>query len=153
MTMNPAGTFKGSVNPETTAFREFPAWVDENLDKTNAKVAMFCTGGIRCEKATLLKSQGFEEVYHLEGGIPKYLEEINQDESLWEGECFVFDERVSVRHGLEPGEYELCHGCRSPITKEEMESEFYVPGVSRSHYHTLTEDQKARFTERHKGSN
>ena len=148
------GTFKGSINPETTAFREFPQWVDESddLQTKNKKVAMFCTGGIRCEKATsLLKEKGFEEVYHLEGGILKYLEEINQDESLWEGECFVFDERVSVRHGLEPGDYELCHGCRSPITQEELKSEFYAPGVSCSHcYHTLTDDQKKRFAERHK---
>jgi UPF0176 protein len=147
------GTFKGSLNPKTTSFREFPGWVDDHLDKTkNTKVAMFCTGGIRCEKATsLLKTQGFEDVYHLEGGILKYLEEVNQDESLWEGECFVFDERVTVRHGLEPGEYELCHGCRSPITRDEMELDTYVPGVSCSHcYHTLSDDQKMRFAERHK---
>ena len=148
------GTFEGAVNPETETFREFPQWIEdhrEELEKKH-KVAMFCTGGIRCEKATsYLKAQGFNEIYHLEGGILKYLEEMKEEESLWRGECFVFDERVSVGHQLVPGEYELCHGCRSPITEAEMQSEYYEPGVCCPHcYDKLTEARKAGFRERHK---
>lgn len=111
------GTFEGAVNPRTQTFREFPSWVDDALSKDNRpKVAMFCTGGIRCEKSTaLLKEKGFEEVYHLKGGILKYLEQVPAEQSKWQGECFVFDERVSVGHGLEPGPYQLCSICREPF--------------------------------------
>ncbi|MEQ8823749.1 MAG: rhodanese-related sulfurtransferase [Filomicrobium sp.] len=111
------GTFKGAINPHTETFREFPGWVSKELRQDNRpKVAMFCTGGIRCEKSTaLLKEMGFDNVYHLQGGILKYLEEVPAEESLWQGECFVFDERVSVGHGLEPGPYQLCALCRQPF--------------------------------------
>lgn len=148
------GSFEGALNPNTEAFRDFPQWIEENqsLLQEKPKVAMFCTGGIRCEKATsYMKSLGYEEVFHLEGGILKYLEEIEESESLWHGECFVFDERVSVSHGLKPGNYELCHGCRSPITAEEKESELYEPGVCCPYCSdVLTEKRKASFRERHK---
>ena len=148
------GTFEGAVNPKTTAFREFPQWIEDHnhLLHDKPKVAMFCTGGIRCEKATsYMKSLGYDQVYHLEGGILKYLEEVKQHESLWQGECFVFDERVSVGHGLKPGTYELCHGCRSPITEEEKESPYYEPGVCCPYCHdVITEKRKASFRERQK---
>ncbi|TNC80138.1 MAG: hypothetical protein C9356_15320 [Oleiphilus sp.] len=126
------GSFKGAVNPETATFREFPDYVAKNLDPAkHKKVAMFCTGGIRCEKSTAyLKEQGFDEVYHLEGGILKYLEEVEPDETLWEGDCFVFDNRVSVDHSLEKGHYDQCHACRMPITEEDKRSEHYQQGVS-----------------------
>ena len=103
------GSFKNAINPDITAFGELPQWIEENIDiDAQPRVAMFCTGGIRCEKSTaLLKEAGVSEVYHLEGGVLKYLEQIPEDQSLWDGECFVFDERVSVGHGLEVGEYEL----------------------------------------------
>ena len=116
------------------------------------KVAMFCTGGIRCEKASaFMKREGFEEVYHLEGGILKYLEEVDQPDSLWQGECFVFDNRVSVKQGLEPGEYALCHGCRWPITDADRQSEKYEEGVSCPACHdTLTDEQRQRFRDRQK---
>lgn len=111
------GTFSRALDPKTKSFREFPAWAQANLDAAGKpKVAMFCTGGIRCEKATaFLKEQGFDEVYHLKGGILKYLEEVPAEESLWRGECFVFDERVSLGHELSPGSYQLCSVCREPI--------------------------------------
>ena len=120
--------------------------------KKHKKIAMFCTGGIRCEKSTAyLKEQGFEEVYHLEGGILKYLEEVPEAESLWQGECFVFDERVSVNHALERGQYTMCHGCRRPITETDQQSPHFVAGVSCPHcYDTLTDRQKQRFSEREK---
>jgi len=126
------GTFKGAINPKTETFREFPQYVKENLDPAkHKKVAMFCTGGIRCEKSTAyLKEQGFEEVYHLEGGILKYLEEVDESDTMWEGDCFVFDNRVAVNHQLEKGDYDQCHACRMPITEEDMSSEDYVKGVS-----------------------
>jgi len=126
------GSFKGAIDPETTNFREFPEYVEQNLDpKKHKKVAMFCTGGIRCEKSTaLLKQQGFDEVYHLHGGILKYLEEVPKEESLWEGECFVFDNRVAVDHDLEKGSYDQCHGCRHPITEDDKQSEKYQQGVA-----------------------
>ena len=113
---------------------------------------MFCTGGIRCEKSTAyLKEQGFEEVYHLDGGILKYLEEVPEEESLWQGECFVFDERVSVNHALERGQYDMCHGCRQPITEEDKTSPLFKQGVSCPHCHDkLTTRQRQRFTEREK---
>lgn len=145
------GTFKNALNPSTDSFREFPQYVKENLDPAkNKKVAMFCTGGIRCEKSTAyLKEQGFEEVYHLEGGILKYLEDVPEQDSLWQGECFVFDERVTVNHALERGNYDLCNGCRLPITELDKLSEHYQLGVSCPHcFETTTPEQKARFEER-----
>ncbi|MBM3468541.1 MAG: rhodanese-related sulfurtransferase [Alphaproteobacteria bacterium] len=126
------GTFRGALNPKTDTFRQFPEFVKQNLDPSRAKkVAMFCTGGIRCEKASsYMLEQGFEEVYHLNGGILKYLENIKEENSLWEGECFVFDNRVTVKHGLEEGDFELCHGCRNPISQEDKKSPYYVEGVT-----------------------
>lgn len=147
------GTFVGAVDPQTETFREFPAYVAENLDPAkHKKIAMFCTGGIRCEKSTAyLKGQGFNEVYHLEGGILKYLEEVPEEESLWRGECFVFDNRVAVNHSLQRGIYDQCHGCRHPITEEDKLSERYIPGVSCPRcYESLTPEQKQRFSERQK---
>lgn len=151
------GSFKGAINPDTESFRQFPDYVkndllsDDSLDKKK-KIAMFCTGGIRCEKSTAyLREQGFEEVYHLKGGILKYLEEVPEDQSLWQGECFVFDERVTVDHQLQPGSYDQCHACRRPITDEDKQTEFYVPGASCPRCHDqITEEQKTRFLEREK---
>lgn len=147
------GTFKGAVDPKTESFRQFPEYVRQNYNPAkHKKVAMFCTGGIRCEKASaFMKREGFEEVYHLEGGILKYLEEIDQSDSLWQGECFVFDNRVSVKQGLEPGEYALCHGCRWPITDADRQSDKYEEGVSCPACHdTLTDEQRQRFRDRQK---
>ncbi|MDB2330169.1 rhodanese-related sulfurtransferase [Alteromonas sp.] len=147
------GTFKHAIDPKTKTFREFPEYVANALDTTkNKKVAMFCTGGIRCEKSTAyLKEQGFEEVYHLEGGILQYLEDVPKDESLWEGDCFVFDNRVAVNHDLEKSKYDQCYACRLPITVEDKKSDVYEPGVSCPHcYGTHTDDQIARFREREK---
>ena len=147
------GTFKGAIDPKTTTFREFPHYVEQNLDKTkHKKVAMFCTGGIRCEKASsYMKQQGFEEVYHLQGGILKYLETVPKEESLWEGECFVFDQRVGVKHGLEVGEYDQCYACRMPLSPEELKSDKYTPGISCPYcYDKTTEQKKAALTERQK---
>jgi UPF0176 protein len=134
-------------------FREFPQYVKDNLDKNkHKKVAMFCTGGIRCEKSTAyLKTQGFEEVYHLEGGVLKYLEEVPEEESMWEGECFVFDNRVSVNHQLEKGQYDQCHACRMPITEADKDHAHFTHGVSCHHCHDLTDEvQKQRYIERQK---
>ncbi|RMA77663.1 rhodanese-related sulfurtransferase [Umboniibacter marinipuniceus] len=145
------GTFKGALNPNTETFREFPDYVAKHLDPAkNKRVAMFCTGGIRCEKSTAyLKEQGFEEVYHLEGGILKYLEEVPETETTWEGECFVFDNRVAVDHSLEKGSYDLCHGCRMPITEADKLNEKYEQGVSCHHcYDELSDDQRDRFRQR-----
>ncbi|MCJ8150457.1 oxygen-dependent tRNA uridine(34) hydroxylase TrhO [Shinella sedimenti] len=147
------GMFKGAVDPNTKTFREFPDWVRENTGLHNKpKIAMYCTGGIRCEKATaFMKEQGFDEVYHLKGGILKYLEEIPQEESLWEGACFVFDERVSVMHGLEEGEHRLCRACRHPLTPDDIASPLYEAGVSCPHCHdTRSEDDRLRFRQRQK---
>lgn len=147
------GTFKNAVNPNTTSFREFPQWAAENLDKTkHKKVAMFCTGGIRCEKSTAyLKEQGFDEVYHLDGGILKYLEEMPEQNSLWQGECFVFDQRVAVKHGLEQGSYDQCYACRMPLSEADMQSDKYIKGMSCPHCHDqLSDEQKASFAERQK---
>ncbi|OYZ05380.1 MAG: hypothetical protein B7Y32_03610, partial [Methylophilales bacterium 16-45-7] len=118
------GTFHGAVDPKTTTFRQFPEYVAQNLDKNkHKKVAMFCTGCIRCEKASsFMKQQGFEEVYHLQGGILKYLETVPKELSMWEGECFVFDQRVAVKHGLEVGDYDQCYACRMPLSPEELKS-------------------------------
>lgn len=147
------GTFQGAVNPATTTFRELPAFVAQNLDPARHKrVAMFCTGGIRCEKSTAyLKKQGFDEVYHLKGGILKYLEEVPQEQSLWQGECFVFDNRVAVNHRLEKGSYDQCHGCRYPITEADKQSDRYMEGIACPRcYDTQTPEQRARFAERQK---
>ena len=147
------GAFKGAINPHTTTFREFPDYAQRNIaaQKTK-KIAMYCTGGIRCEKSTAyVKSLGFDEVYHLQGGILKYLEEVPEDESLWQGECFVFDDRVAVDHNLEPGSYSQCHACRMPLNAEEMQHEHYVPGESCPHcYDKTTPEQRARYRERQK---
>jgi UPF0176 protein len=147
------GSFRSAINPETATFREFPEYVSQNLDPAHhKKVAMFCTGGIRCEKSTaLLKQLGFDEVYHLKGGILKYLEEVPESSTLWEGECFVFDERVTVNHALEKGSYEQCNACRMPITRDDMESASYSPGVSCPHcIDSLSAGQRSRFAEREK---
>ena len=142
------GTFKNAINPETDTFREFPAWVDKAdvLDDPEAlkdkKIAMFCTGGIRCEKATaFMKEKGFDNVFHLKGGILKYLEEVPEDQSLWEGNCFVFDERVSVGHGLRIGDETLCRACRLPLTPEDRASPLYEEGVSCPHCHDERSDE------------
>lgn len=145
------GTFKGAENPQTGSFREFPDYVRTHLDpEKHKKVAMFCTGGIRCEKATAyLLQQGFSEVYHLKGGILKYLEEIPAEESLWKGECFVFDDRVAVQHGLEEGQYELCRSCGHPISQEDKASSSYQEGISCPYcFQNLTEEKRSRQQER-----
>ena len=145
------GSFKGAINPNTETFREFPAYTKNNLEQYRGKkVAMFCTGGIRCEKSTAyLKSQGFDTVYHLQGGILKYLEEMNEDQSLWEGECFVFDDRVAVKHNLEQGQYDQCHACRYPITQEDKQHPHYEKGVSCPRCHgSRSETQISRYRER-----
>jgi UPF0176 protein len=149
------GTFKGSIDPKTSTFRDFPAWFRAEREKllgqgAPPKVAMFCTGGIRCEKSTaFLKSEGVDEVYHLQGGILKYLETIPPEESLWQGECFVFDQRVTVGHGLVRGNFELCHACRRPISEEDHSSPLFEAGVGcPSCHHERNEDQRARYRER-----
>ncbi|MFC4699181.1 rhodanese-related sulfurtransferase [Glaciecola siphonariae] len=150
------GTFKHAINPHTESFREFPDYVAKTLDpKEHKKVAMFCTGGIRCEKSTAyLKEQGFDEVYHLEGGILQYLEDVPEQDSLWEGDCFVFDNRVAVNHKLEKSDYDQCYGCRLPITDEDKESDKYEAGVTCPKcYGTHTDEQLARFREREKQVN
>ena len=150
------GSFKNAINPNTQKFREFPSWVEKNNfsdeDKKSKRVAMFCTGGIRCEKASsFMKDYGFDEVFHLKGGILKYLEDIPQENSLWEGECFVFDDRVSVNHNLEPGSYDMCHGCRMPITDQDKDSSKYIKGVACPNcFDKTTEEQKARYMSRQK---
>lgn len=147
------GTFKNAVNPNTESFREFPQYVKEHLDPNkHKKVAMFCTGGIRCEKSTAyLKEQGFKEVYHLKGGILKYLEEAPKDKTLWQGECFVFDERVTVNLNLERGGYDQCNACRLPITETDKASDTYEKGVSCPHcFDKKSPEQKRRFAEREK---
>ncbi|KIC09467.1 hypothetical protein RA19_15765 [Leisingera sp. ANG-M1] len=147
------GTFEGAIDPKTESFRDFPAWWEENKDRFhNKRVAMFCTGGIRCEKSTnYLLGQGVEDVYHLKGGILRYLEEMPAESSTWEGECFVFDNRVSVGHGLAEGPHELCHGCRRPILPVDQERPEFEQGVSCHLCIDQTSDEdKARFRERQK---
>ena len=147
------GTFKNALDPHTTTFRQFPEYVAQNCDpRKHKRVAMFCTGGIRCEKASsYMLTQGFENVYHLKGGILKYLEEVPQEESLWEGECFVFDARVAVSHGLDAGHYDQCHGCRRPLSDEAKASPLYEEGVScPSCYATADERKKQRARARHR---
>ena len=144
------GSFAGAVDPGTDSFREFPAWAERlatatgNTDRPK-KLAMFCTGGIRCEKASaLMQDFGFEEVYHLKGGILRYLEEISRADSRWQGECFVFDNRVAVDHDLKPGRHAMCHACRMPLTPEDLTHADYTPGVSCHHCHGTTDDGKRR---------
>lgn len=146
------GSFDGAINPHTDSFREFPAFAEKLDRQKHKKIAMFCTGGIRCEKSTAyLREQGFDEVYHLKGGILKYLEKVPEDESLWRGECFVFDDRVTVNHQLQPGSYDQCHGCRRPITEADKQSEHYIAGAQCPKCcNEITEDQKHRFLEREK---
>lgn len=151
------GTFARAIDPETASFRDFPRWFrnhrEELLGEGRApKIAMFCTGGIRCEKATaFLKAEGVEDVYHLQGGILKYLESVPEADSLWEGECFVFDQRVAVGHGLAPGSHSLCHACRMPVSEEGRASPLYEEGVSCPACHdTLTDEKRASARERHR---
>lgn len=151
------GTFAGAIDPRTRTFRDFPAWFRaerERLlgDGPPPKIAMFCTGGIRCEKSTaFLKAEGLDEVYHLKGGILKYLETVPPEESLWEGECFVFDQRVTVGHGLALGSHALCHACRRPVSEADCASPLYEPGVSCPACHDeRTEDQRAGYRERNR---
>ncbi|MDO5621256.1 MAG: rhodanese-related sulfurtransferase [Paracoccus sp. (in: a-proteobacteria)] len=126
------GTFQGAVDPHTRSFRDFPAWWAENAHRFhNKRIAMFCTGGIRCEKSTnYLLSQGVDQVFHLKGGILKYLEDVPEDQSLWQGDCFVFDKRISLRHGLKQGDYDLCHACRRPLSAKDRQRPEYETGVS-----------------------
>lgn len=147
------GTFKGAIDPKTTTFREFPEYVAKHFDKTkHKKVAMFCTGGIRCEKASsYMMNQGFEEVFHLQGGILKYLETVPEAESLWQGECFVFDQRVAVKHNLEIGEFDQCYACRHPLSPAEMQSPHYTAGISCPYcYEKISDEKRASLTERQK---
>lgn len=147
------GTFVGAVDPKTSSFRDLPDWFDKKLEPSkHRRVAMFCTGGIRCEKSTaLLKAKGFDEVYHLKGGILKYLETVPEEESLWKGECFVFDQRVSVKHRMEEGTYHMCHACRMPLTAEQKESPLFEAGVSCPLCHDQqTARQRERFSQRQK---
>ena len=147
------GTFKNAINPKTKTFRELPNYIDTQLDpKKNKKIAMFCTGGIRCEKATsLMIKKGFDEVYHLQGGILKYLETVPKEESLWDGECFVFDQRVAVTHGLKEGQYDQCYACRHPLSPNEIDSKYYKKGISCPYcYEKLTNKKKASVIERQK---
>ena len=145
------GKFKRAINPETQAFREFPEFVQTHLDpKKHKKIAMSCTGGIRCEKASAyMLKVGFEEVYHLKGGVLKYLERIPASESLWEGECFVFDQRTAVKGGLKLGDFSTCYACRYPLSPEDRSSPEFEEGLSCPHcYQTLSFEQKRRFAER-----
>jgi len=152
------GTFEGAINPDTETFRDFPAWFDEfskTLPKGSGeapKIAMFCTGGIRCEKATAyVKAQGFEDVRHLKGGILKYLENVPEETSSWNGDCFLFDQRVAVGHGLKQSDYDQCFACRMPLNADERASEKYIPGEACPHcFDTRTEAQRQRYRERQK---
>ena len=145
------GTFDGAIDPETDSFRDFPAWVRENRETLAGKrIAMFCTGGIRCEKATaLVKAEGFDDVHHLQGGILNYLEHVPPADSLWRGECFVFDERVAVGHGLDLGTHSLCRGCRMPVSAEDRASPLYVEGIACPACHDQRDEmQRAGYAER-----
>lgn len=147
------GTFAGAIDPQTHSFSEFPDWFRAHRDELAGKrIAMFCTGGIRCEKSTaFLKSEGIADVHHLEGGILKYLEQVPAAESRWEGECFVFDQRVAVGHGLEIGTHSLCHACRMPVSPEERASPLYEEGISCPACHdSRDEAQRAGYAERHR---
>lgn len=149
------GTFAGAIDPETKSFREFPEWfrakrAEIEAEGRSPKIAMFCTGGIRCEKSTAFaRAEGVEEVYHLKGGILNYLEHVPEDQSLWRGECFVFDERVSVGHGLKLGDHALCRACRRPLSEEDMAHEHYEEGVSCHRcWDERSDEQRARYAER-----
>lgn len=147
------GTFAGAIDPQTKSFREFPEYVQQHFDPAkHKKVAMFCTGGIRCEKASsYMLGQGFAEVFHLKGGILKYLEEVPQQQSLWRGDCFVFDNRVTVRHDLSEGDYDQCHACRNPVSVADRQNEHYVAGISCPHcWDSLSEKTRASARERQK---
>ncbi|MFA5966236.1 MAG: rhodanese-related sulfurtransferase [Sphingomonas sp.] len=148
------GTFAGAVDPATSSFRDFPAWVEEHRDEIAgaARVAMFCTGGIRCEKATaLLKAEGIAAVHHLKGGVLAYLEQVPASESRWQGECFVFDERVAIGHGLTEGSHSLCRACRMPVSSEERASPHYVEGIACPACHAERDDvRRAGYAERHR---
>ena len=147
------GTFKGAIDPQTKSFRDFPKWWEDNKDRFhNKRIAMFCTGGIRCEKSTnYLLGEGVEEVYHLKGGILKYLEEVPEKDSTWEGDCFVFDARVSVGHGLKEGPHQLCYACRRPLLPEDRARPEYEHGVAcHQCTHDTSESDKDRFRERQK---
>lgn len=151
------GTFSKAINPKTGSFREFPEWFRRERERLLGtgkppKVAMFCTGGIRCEKSTaFLKQEGIEDVFHLKGGILKYLEVMPEEQSLWQGECFVFDQRVTVGQGLVEGSCTLCHACRRPVKPEELASPLYEEGVScQACYHERTDEQRASYRERHR---
>ena len=150
------GMFDGAVDPNTTNFRDFPSWAADLAKQPDAsrpkKLAMYCTGGIRCEKATaLMQDFGFDEVYHLKGGILKYFEEVPAEQSKWHGECFVFDGRVAVDHALRPGSYHMCHACRMPLSDADMQSDDYQDGVSCPHCRPHLDPQRAaRFAERQK---
>ncbi|MDO5647606.1 rhodanese-related sulfurtransferase [Paracoccus sp. (in: a-proteobacteria)] len=145
------GTFQGAVDPRTRTFRDFPAWWQDNAHRFhNKRIAMFCTGGIRCEKSTnYLISQGVDQVFHLKGGILKYLEDVPEQDSLWQGECFVFDRRVSLGHGLVQGDYELCHACRRPLAPADKTRPEYEPGVCCHRCAgEYTDADRARFRDR-----
>ncbi|MEO5706514.1 MAG: rhodanese-related sulfurtransferase [Alteraurantiacibacter sp.] len=146
------GQFEGAIDPRTASFRDFPAWFRANRDQLGEtpRVAMYCTGGIRCEKATaFLKAEGVEQVFHLKGGVLKYLEDVPEEESLWRGGCFVFDDRVTLGHGLATGDLQLCRACRCPISEADRTSPLFAEGVSCPHcYATRTDDQRARYAER-----
>lgn len=147
------GSFEGAINPETESFSEIVEYAREKLDpEKQKKVAMFCTGGIRCEKATsFFLKEGFENVYHLQGGILNYLEKVPQTATKWHGELFVFDERVTVDHDLQPGSYQLCRACWHPLSSAEIQSRHYEEGVSCPHcFAELTDEKKARLRERQK---
>lgn len=151
------GSFKGAINPHTTNFREFPAWLEQQKTEwqkqgKTPKLAMFCTGGIRCEKSTALaKKIGLDDVYHLKGGILRYLEDVPVDQSMWQGDCFVFDDRVAVGHGLSLTDYDLCHACRMPLAPDEMTDARYKPGVSCPHCaDSISDERRSRYEERHK---
>jgi UPF0176 protein len=147
------GTFEGAIDPKTASFREFPDYIKQHFDPAkHKKVAMFCTGGIRCEKASsYMLGEGFEEVFHLKGGILKYLETVKQEETKWNGDCFVFDNRVTVRHDLSEGDFDLCHACRQPVSVEERQSPHYVAGISCPHcWNSLSEKTRNGARERQK---
>ena len=151
------GSFEGSIDPGTDSFREFPDWVERELrplvaERRPKAIAMFCTGGIRCEKSTAyLLQQGFEQVHHLQGGILRYLEEMPEQESSWQGECYVFDQRVSVNHQLQPGSYRLCHACGLPVSPSDCEQTSYREGVSCPHcIDRFSDADRERFAERQK---
>ena len=154
------GNFAGALNPHTSSFREFPAWVQKHLkplieENPSLKIGMYCTGGIRCEKATsYLIEEGFSDVHHLEGGILKYLEDVSPEKSLWDGECFVFDQRVSLDHELSPGSHTMCHACGLPISPEDLKKPTYIKGLQcEACVNKYTDSDRARFAERQRQIN